>query len=110
MQCAGGSGLSLDPVADSYSVMAALIDHPPRLAESQAMAQTVDAMKSIATNISVIFDIACQTKLPALNAAAEAAWAGGHGRWRRRRQLGAQSPASALPPCRASIATHGGVQ
>ncbi len=46
----------------------------------KAVAQTVDAMKSIATKISVIFDIAYQTNLLALNAAVEAARAGEHGR------------------------------
>ncbi|MFN9123709.1 MAG: methyl-accepting chemotaxis protein [bacterium] len=49
-------------------------------AGGQAVAQTVDAMKSIATKISVIFDIAYQTNLLALNAAVEAARAGEHGR------------------------------
>jgi len=46
----------------------------------KAVVQTVDAMKSIATKISVIFDIAYQTNLLALNAAVEAARAGEHGR------------------------------
>ena len=49
-------------------------------AGGQAVAQTVEAMKSIATKISVIFDIAYQTNLLALNAAVEAARAGEHGR------------------------------
>jgi methyl-accepting chemotaxis protein len=46
----------------------------------QAVSQTVEAMKSIATRISVIDDIAYQTNLLALNAAIEAARAGEHGR------------------------------
>ena len=45
-----------------------------------AVAQTVDAMKQIATRVSIIDDIAYQTNLLALNAAIEAARAGEHGR------------------------------
>ena len=45
-----------------------------------AVAQTVDAMKKIATRVSIIDDIAYQTNLLALNAAIEAARAGEHGR------------------------------
>jgi len=45
-----------------------------------SVAQTVDAMKSIATKISIIDDIAYQTNLLALNAAIEAARAGEHGK------------------------------
>jgi methyl-accepting chemotaxis protein len=45
-----------------------------------AVAQTVEAMKSIATKISIIDDIAYQTNLLALNAAIEAARAGEHGK------------------------------
>jgi len=44
-----------------------------------AVVCTVDAMKSIATKISIIDDIAYQTNLLALNAAIEAARAGVHG-------------------------------
>ncbi len=47
---------------------------------SKAVGQTVDAMKSIATKIGVINDIAYQTNLLALNAAIEAARAGHHGK------------------------------
>ncbi len=47
---------------------------------SRAVSQTVDAMKSIATKISIIDDIAYQTNLLALNAAIEAARAGEHGK------------------------------
>ncbi len=47
---------------------------------SQAVGKTVDAMKSIATKISIIDDIAYQTNLLALNAAIEAARAGEHGK------------------------------
>jgi methyl-accepting chemotaxis protein len=46
----------------------------------QAVSQTVDAMQSIATKISIIDDIAYQTNLLALNAAIEAARAGEHGK------------------------------
>ncbi|MFZ2987830.1 methyl-accepting chemotaxis protein [Ideonella sp.] len=45
-----------------------------------AVAETVEAMKSIATKISIIDDIAYQTNLLALNAAIEAARAGEHGK------------------------------
>jgi methyl-accepting chemotaxis protein len=45
-----------------------------------AVVQTVEAMKSIATRISIIDDIAYQTNLLALNAAIEAARAGDHGK------------------------------
>lgn len=46
----------------------------------EAVARTVDAMKMIATKISIIDDIAYQTNLLALNAAIEAARAGEHGK------------------------------
>ncbi len=46
----------------------------------KAVSQTVEAMKSIATKISIIDDIAYQTNLLALNAAIEAARAGEHGK------------------------------
>ena len=46
----------------------------------QAVGKTVEAMKSIATKISIIDDIAYQTNLLALNAAIEAARAGEHGK------------------------------
>jgi methyl-accepting chemotaxis protein len=45
-----------------------------------AVAKTVDAMKSIASKISIIEEIARQTNLLALNAAIEAARAGEHGK------------------------------
>ncbi|MBH9552158.1 hypothetical protein I7X43_04760 [Inhella sp. 4Y17] len=45
-----------------------------------AVRTTVDAMKSIATKIGIIDDIAYQTNLLALNAAIEAARAGEHGK------------------------------
>lgn len=45
-----------------------------------AVARTAEAMKSIATKISIIDDIAYQTNLLALNAAIEAARAGEHGK------------------------------
>ena len=44
------------------------------------MARTVEAMKQIASKISIIEEIARQTNLLALNAAIEAARAGEHGR------------------------------
>ncbi len=47
---------------------------------ADAVAQTVDAMKSIANKISIIEEIARQTNLLALNAAIEAARAGEHGK------------------------------
>jgi methyl-accepting chemotaxis protein len=46
----------------------------------EAVSRTVEAMKSIATKISIIDDIAYQTNLLALNAAIEAARAGEHGK------------------------------
>ncbi len=46
----------------------------------EAVTRTVEAMKAIATKISIIDDIAYQTNLLALNAAIEAARAGEHGR------------------------------
>jgi methyl-accepting chemotaxis protein len=46
----------------------------------EAVAKTVEAMKSIATKISIVDDIAYQTNLLALNAAIEAARAGEHGK------------------------------
>jgi methyl-accepting chemotaxis protein len=46
----------------------------------QAVTQTVQAMKQIATKISIVDDIAYQTNLLALNAAIEAARAGEHGK------------------------------
>ena len=47
---------------------------------SQAVNQTVEAMKTIAGKITIITDIAFQTNILALNAAVEAARAGEHGR------------------------------
>ncbi|UQA59841.1 methyl-accepting chemotaxis protein [Polyangium aurulentum] len=47
---------------------------------SRAVAATVEAMKQIASHISIIEEIAHQTNLLALNAAIEAARAGEHGR------------------------------
>ncbi|BDG01470.1 methyl-accepting chemotaxis protein [Anaeromyxobacter oryzae] len=46
----------------------------------RAVAETVDAMRSIAEKISIIDEIAYQTNLLALNAAIEAARAGEHGK------------------------------
>ena len=50
------------------------------VAGGEAVTRTVEAMKSIATKISIIDDIAYQTNLLALNAAIEAARAGDHGK------------------------------
>lgn len=50
------------------------------VAGGEAVTRTVQAMKSIATKISIIDDIAYQTNLLALNAAIEAARAGEHGK------------------------------
>ena len=47
---------------------------------SKAVAESVDAMKTIAEKISIVEDIAYQTNLLALNAAIEAARAGEHGK------------------------------
>ena len=47
---------------------------------SRAVAETVEAMKQIASRISIIDEIAYQTNLLALNATIEAARAGDHGR------------------------------
>jgi methyl-accepting chemotaxis protein len=47
---------------------------------SKAVAESVDAMKTIAEKISIVEDIAYQTNLLALNAAIEAARAGNHGK------------------------------
>jgi methyl-accepting chemotaxis protein len=46
----------------------------------RAAAETIEAMKAIASRISIIEEIAYQTNLLALNAAIEAARAGAHGR------------------------------
>ncbi|MDV7398819.1 methyl-accepting chemotaxis protein, partial [Arthrospira platensis SPKY1] len=46
----------------------------------KAVADTVDAMKTIASKIGIVDDIAYQTNLLALNAAIEAARAGEHGK------------------------------
>ncbi len=47
---------------------------------ARAVTETVEAMKSIASKISIVEDIAYQTNLLALNAAIEAARAGEHGK------------------------------
>ncbi|WP_146209554.1 methyl-accepting chemotaxis protein [Vitiosangium sp. GDMCC 1.1324] len=49
-------------------------------ASSRAVAETVEAMKQIASSISVIEEISYQTNLLALNASIEAARAGAHGK------------------------------
>ena len=69
-------------VADSLAkAIRAAVQAAKEAAEgAQAVGQTAEAMKSIATKISIIDDIAYQTNLLALNAAIEAARAGEHGK------------------------------
>jgi methyl-accepting chemotaxis protein len=50
------------------------------IAGGEAVVRTTEAMKAIATKISIVDDIAYQTNLLALNAAIEAARAGEHGK------------------------------
>jgi methyl-accepting chemotaxis protein len=68
--------------ADSATVTDSIATKAAKEAQDggTAVGQTVDAMKSIATKISIIDDIAYQTNLLALNAAIEAARAGEHGK------------------------------
>jgi methyl-accepting chemotaxis protein len=68
--------------ADSATVTDGIATQAAKQAQDggAAVNQTVDAMKSIATKISIIDDIAYQTNLLALNAAIEAARAGEHGK------------------------------
>jgi methyl-accepting chemotaxis protein len=68
--------------ADSATVTDGIATQAARQAldGGQAVGQTVDAMKSIATKIGIIDDITYQTNLLALNAAIEAARAGEHGK------------------------------
>ena len=68
--------------ADSATVTDGIATQAARQAgdSGTAVAQTVDAMKSIASKIGIINDIAYQTNLLALNAAIEAARAGEHGK------------------------------
>jgi methyl-accepting chemotaxis protein len=68
--------------ADNANVTDGMATKAAREADEggQAVAKTVEAMKSIATKISIIDDIAYQTNLLALNAAIEAARAGEHGK------------------------------
>ena len=49
---ADASGLSLDPVAESYYVMTAAVDHLPRLAETTALLRLEDAAVTGATAMS----------------------------------------------------------
>ncbi len=68
--------------ADSANTTDGIATEAARQAQEggSAVNQTVDAMKSIATKIGIIDDIAYQTNLLALNAAIEAARAGEHGK------------------------------
>jgi methyl-accepting chemotaxis protein len=68
--------------ADSANVTDGIATKAARQAQEggAAVSQTVDAMRAIATKISIIDDIAYQTNLLALNAAIEAARAGEHGK------------------------------
>jgi methyl-accepting chemotaxis protein len=73
---------SITQNADSSRQSEAMAKEGARRAEESgsAVAETVDAMKSIADKISIVEEIAYQTNLLALNAAIEAARAGEHGR------------------------------
>jgi methyl-accepting chemotaxis protein len=73
---------SIDRSADSSAQTGALARSSASSAETggKAVADTVVAMKTIATRITVVEEIARQTNLLALNAAIEAARAGEHGR------------------------------
>ncbi len=68
--------------ADNATVTDGMATQAARQAQDggNAVGQTVAAMKSIATKIGIIDDIAYQTNLLALNAAIEAARAGEHGK------------------------------
>ena len=68
----------------------------------QAVTDTVGAMRTIATQIGIVEEIAYQTNLLALNAAIEAARAGEHGRGLRggRRPRCASSPSGASAPAK----------
>ena len=68
--------------ADSATTTDGIATQAARQAQDggNAVGQTVEAMKSIASKISIIDDIAYQTNLLALNAAIEAARAGEHGK------------------------------
>jgi methyl-accepting chemotaxis protein len=68
--------------ADSATTTGGIAGQAARDAQEggTAVGRTVEAMKSIATKVAIIDDIAYQTNLLALNAAIEAARAGEHGR------------------------------
>ncbi len=70
------SNASNATVTDGFATQAAA----QALDGGNAVGRTVEAMKSIATKIGIIDDIAYQTNLLALNAAIEAARAGEHGK------------------------------
>jgi methyl-accepting chemotaxis protein len=73
---------SIKQNADSATITDGMATQAAREATEggNAVGQTVQAMQSIATKISIIDDIAYQTNLLALNAAIEAARAGDHGK------------------------------
>src|SRR5690625_3457846 len=102
-QAASEQAASVEETSSSMEQMTALIEQNTANARTtddmagkaaqeaveggEAVAQTVAAMKSIAEKISIIDDIAYQTKLLALNAAIEAARAGEQGRDRTSTRL-----------------------
>ena len=75
-------GASVQQNADNAGVTDRMAGQAAQQAQEggDAVASTLDAMKSIATKIGIIDDIAYQTNLLALNAAIEAARAGEHGK------------------------------
>jgi methyl-accepting chemotaxis protein len=73
---------SINMNADNAKRTDEMASNASKMAEDggDAVNKTVDAMKEIASKISIIEDIAYQTNLLALNAAIEAARAGEHGK------------------------------
>ncbi len=73
---------SIDQNSENAKVTDGIANEAAKSAKEggQAVAETVEAMKSIAEKISVIEGIAYQTNMLALNAAIEAARAGEHGK------------------------------
>ncbi len=73
---------TIEQNADNATATEALSEKTSKqsLTGGEAVAETVDAMRSIAEKIKIIEDIAYKTNLLALNAAIEAARAGEHGK------------------------------